>query len=368
VRVSYGIHILNNYIHNNGQVGIGGGIGVTSSPSTESINSGIIIQGNIINHNDYAHFNPDFGSGGVKIGATSGVTIRGNTIQYNEGSGIHFDDYSQDELVDGNTITDNSDSDGVNQEIGYGTSTFRNNNVLRNGAHLNDSYFTDQIAVHASTGVNAYCNVMEISEGTGINGWTIGASDRGYSRFPPYQYLATTGNSFHHNTAIWDAGAAGGVGFIQDDAANQLNFFADNTPPDYNTYHLPSTSAPRFVYDNNNSQSNTPNTFANYQAAGADVHGTVDANYTSGFPMVAITSPADQSSYTSSVAVAATASDDSGINRVEFYLDWALQSTVTSAPYNFTLTSGAAGPHTIAAMAYSNAGIQACYAVTLNEQ
>ena len=84
VRVSYGIHILNNYIHNNGQVGIGGGIGVTSSPSTESINSGIIIQGNIINHNDYAHFNPDFGSGGVKIGATSGVTIRGNTIQYND--------------------------------------------------------------------------------------------------------------------------------------------------------------------------------------------------------------------------------------------------------------------------------------------
>src|SRR6202043_1189402 len=102
------------------------------------------------------------------------------------------------------------------------------------------------------TGVNAYCNVLEISKGTGINGWLIGAADRGYSAYPPYQYLVTTGNSFHHNTVIWDGGAAGGVGFFQDDASNQLNFFADNTPPDYNTYHLPSTSDTYFIYDNNN--------------------------------------------------------------------------------------------------------------------
>jgi hypothetical protein len=56
------------------------------------------------------------------------------------------------------------------------------------------------------------------------------------------------------------------------------------------------------------------------------------------------------------------------ISKVEFYVDWALQSTVISAPYNFTLTSSVAGSHTVAAMAYSNAGVQACYAVTLTEQ
>jgi len=101
VRVGYGIQILNNYIHNNGQVGIGGGIGTTSNPSTESVNSGILIQGNTITYNDYAHFNPGFGSGGFKAGATSGITLRGNTIQHNEGAGIHFDVNSQNELVDG---------------------------------------------------------------------------------------------------------------------------------------------------------------------------------------------------------------------------------------------------------------------------
>jgi parallel beta-helix repeat protein len=369
VRVGYGIQILNNYIHDNGQTGIGGGIGVVTTPTTESTNSEILIEGNLITHNDYAHFDANFGSGGIKLGSTSGVTIRGNTIQYNEGSGVHFDDYSQNELLDGNTITDNVDSDGVNQEMGYGVSTFRNNVVLRNGAQIYESHFAEQIGVHASAGVAAYCNVMEISSGPGINGWSMGAANRGSSTYPPLQYLTATGNSFHHNTVIWDAGATGGVGFMQDDAANQPNFFADNAPPDYNTYHLPSSaSAAHFLYDNNDTQNNTPNTFAAYQANGADAHGAADVNYTSGFPTVAITSPADQSSFTGPVAVTATASDASGISQVEFYLDWALQSTVTAAPYSFTFPAGATGAHTVAAMAYSNAGIRACYGVTVNRQ
>jgi parallel beta-helix repeat protein len=367
IRVGYGIQILNNYSHDNGQVGVGGGLGVVSAPSTESINSGILIQGNLIAHNDYAHFNPMFGSGGIKIGSTSGVTIRGNTIQDNEGSGIHFDDNSQNAFVDGNTITNNSDADGLQMEIGYGTSTFRNNIVSGNGAQVNGSNSSSQIAVRASAGVNAYCNVMEMSSGSGINQWVIGAADRGNSAYPPYQYLATTGNSFHHNTVIWNTAGAGAAGFIQGDAANQPNFFADNTPPNYNTYHMPSIVAANFTYDNNDSQSNTALAFAGYQANGADTHGTADTNYTSGFPTVAITSPADQSSSTGSVAIAATATDPSGISKVELYLDWVLQSSVVSAPYNFTI-AGSTGSHVIAAMAYNNAGTRSCYAITLNEQ
>ena len=83
---------------------------------------------------------------------------------------------------------------------------------------------------------------------------------------------------------------------------------------------------------------------------------------------MAITSPADQSSVTTPVTVGATASDVNGINKVEFYVDWSLQATVSSSPYNFDWNTATAGAHTIAAMAYSNAGIRNCYAVTLNEQ
>jgi parallel beta-helix repeat protein len=369
VRIGYRIQILNNYLHDNGEFGAGGGIGVTSVPSTESADSGILVQGNVIKHNNYAHFNPGFGSGGFKVGAASGIVLRGNTIQNNEGSGIHFDEDSQNELVDGNIITDNSDADGLEQEIGYGISTFRNNIVLRNGARLNSSNWSYQIAVRAGAGVSAYCNVMEVpSGGAGIGGWAIGTANRGSSHYPPYQYRATTGNSFHHNTVIWDSGATGDVGFFQNDPANQPDFFANNTPPDYNSYHLSSTSAAHFVYDDNNTHSNKHKAFANYQAGRADVHGTVDTNDTSGFPTVAITSPADQSSVANPVTVAATASDKSGIRKVEFYVDWNLEATVTSPPYDFSWTNGITGLHTVAAMAYSNAGIHTCYAVTLNEQ
>src|SRR6202043_819459 len=105
------------------------------------------------------------------------------------------------------------------------------------------------------------------------------------------------GNSLHHNTVIWDAGASGAVGYVQADAAHQPNFWADNTPPDFNTYHLPSLSVTNFIYDNNNTQQNIRKTFAQYQTSGADVHGTADTNYKSGFPTVAITAPADQSSF-----------------------------------------------------------------------
>jgi parallel beta-helix repeat protein len=368
VRVGYGTQILNNYVHDNGQMGVGGGIGATSDPQTESINSGVLIQGNIISHNNYAHFNPSFGAGGFKIGATSGIVLRGNTIQNNEGSGIHFDAYSQNELVDGNTITDNSDADGLVQEIGYGISTFRNNVVQRNGAQLNSSNTSAQIAVRASAGVSAYCNVMEVSNGASIGGWAVDAANRGSSSYPQFQYLATTGNSFHHNTVIWASGASGDVGHMQTDTTNQPNFFADNTPPDYNTYHMPSLSAAVFLYDNDNSGSNTQKTFGDYQSSGADAHGTADTNYTNGFPTVAITSPTDQASVTTPVTVAAAASDASGISKVEFYVDWSLQTTVTSSPYNFSWTDGTPGPHTVAAMAYSKAGVSSCNAVTLFQQ
>jgi hypothetical protein len=368
VRVGYGIHILHNYIHDNGQTGVGGGIGIKSSPWTQSINSGILIQDNLITHNDYAHFSPDFGSGGIKIGATSGVIIRGNTIQHNEGSGVHFDDYSTNELLEDNIIADNSDLDGVNQEKGYGASTFRNNVILRNGAQVNDNYFSFQIHVSTSAGVESYCNTLEVPSGKGIGAWGIGSDNRGYSPFPPYQYLTTTGSSFHHNTVIWDSAATGITGFHLGDPINQPEFFANNRPPDHNQYHLSNMSAVLFKYDNNDSGKNASKTFASYQAAGADVHGTVDTNNASGFPKVAIMSPADQSSFSKSVRVTAAASDKSGISKLEFYVDWALQATVTAAPYTVTLTPNSSGQHTLAAMAYSNAGIRACYAVTLNQQ
>jgi parallel beta-helix repeat protein len=343
--------------------------------ATQTTNSGVLIQGNTISYNNYARFHPGFGAGGVKTGSTSGIVFRGNKITNNLGPGIHFDDQSAGGLVDGNIITDNSDGGAVEQEISLGPLVVRNNVMQRNGQNLNvvGSYF--QLWSQDSTGVEGYCNLIENGAFPNANAWSIGASNRGYAQFPPFQYVTANGNDYHHNTVIWDAGSTAFAGVFQDDAAHQPYLFGNplgtnpaNTPPDYNQYHMPSLAAAQFVYDNNNSGSNAGKTFANFQAAGADVHGSIDTNYNAGFPSVQITSPADQSSISSSTTVNATASDASGITKVEFYVDWALQTTVTSAPYSVTLSSGGAGSHTVTAMAYSNKGVRACYAVTLNQQ
>jgi len=68
----------------------------------------------------------------------------------------------------------------------------------------------------------------------------------------------------------------------------------------------------------------------------------------------------------SKVSIKVKASDRSGSRKVEFYVDWQLQTTVTRPPYDFIWNNTTTGTHLMAAMAYSNAGIRACYAVTLN--
>ncbi len=368
IRLAFGMQILRNYIHDNGDIGIGGGTATNSI--TQSTPSGIVISHNTISHNNYAHVDPGFGSGGIKVNVTKNVVIRGNTITNNDGSGIHFDTSSQSPLVDGNTVTDNTGATGIQYEISLTSAIIRNNLSLRNGIDLPPEAGTStaELASYASSGVEAYCNILEIPNSPHVSGMIVGASNRGANVYPPGEYLVSKGNYFHHNTVIWDAGAAGVVGYFQNDAEHQPGFFGDNMPPDFNWYHLSRLSARNFIYDADNTRRNVRKTFAQYQAAGADIHGTADTNYRSGFPTVAITAPADQSSFANSVTVTAAASDKSGIKKVEFYVDWNLAATIISGPYNFVWTNGITGVHTVAAVAYSNAGIRSCYAVTLKKQ
>ncbi len=366
VRTSgFGMQVLNNYIHDNGEIGIMGG--TATDATTRSTPDRLVISQNTISHNNYAHFLAGYASGGIKLGSTSNPVIRGNTITDNDGAGIHFDMDVVSPLVDGNTVSGNASGGGIQYEISLTSATIRNNIVSKNGANLPTEPVTSNpnIGSFNSVGVNAYCNVVEIPNVAHAYGFGVESGKRGFNIYPPYQRLISTGNYFHHNTVIWDSGSAGWVGFQQGDTVNEPDFFLDNTPPDFNTYHLPSTSLTNFIYDNDNSGQNTRLTFSQYQANGADVHGTVDTKYNVGHPTVKITSPADGATVTNPT-ITATASDASGISKVEFYVDWSLQETVTESPFSFDWSKGTSGSHTVAAMAYSNEGIRTCYAVTLN--
>src|SRR4051812_47296879 len=74
-------------------------------------------------------------------------------------------------------------------------------------------------------------------------------------------------------------------------------------------------------------------------------------------PTVSLGSPTSGQQFNQGTAVtlAATASDNSAVGRVEFRIDGALVSTDTSAPYSFSTSTLAAGSHTAQATAFDDA-------------
>ena len=75
-------------------------------------------------------------------------------------------------------------------------------------------------------------------------------------------------------------------------------------------------------------------------------------------PTTSITSPASGATVSGTVTVAASASDNVGVSRVEFYRDGALAATDTSAPYQWSWNTAASanGSHTLFTRAFDAAG------------
>lgn len=87
-------------------------------------------------------------------------------------------------------------------------------------------------------------------------------------------------------------------------------------------------------------------------------------------PSVAIASPAGGATVSSTITVAATASDDTGVTRVEFLVDGALRGTDATAPYSAAIdtTALANGSHALSARAFdaaNNVGTSATVTVTV---
>jgi hypothetical protein len=88
-------------------------------------------------------------------------------------------------------------------------------------------------------------------------------------------------------------------------------------------------------------------------------------------PTVSVTAPTNGSTVSGTVSVNATASDNVGVSKVEFYVDGALRSTDTTSPYSYSwdTTAFANSSHTIVAKAYdaaNNIGTSSTITVTVN--
>ena len=354
---NFGWQVLYNYIHENGDLGVSGGIG-GGNPSNGSgtHSSNLLVEGNEISNNNFAHVSPHYGAGGNKMVFTYGPVFRSNYVHDNQGSGFHDDLGLRGALYDGNISADNTEQ-GIFHEISY-ASTMRNNKLLRNGyIHANWTFwlYGANLLSSASENVNAYCNTVEVSA-QGGNGLDILTQPRTDTS------IVSQGNTFHHNTVVFDgnSGVTGGSRGSSSDP-KEAQFYSLNKF-DYNSYHLPELSRKAFAWDDK------LNSFAEFQAEGQDIHGSADTAYRASIPSVSITSPADQAAVSGTVAVHAGASDSAGISKVEFFVDWKLAKTATGSPftYNWNTSRVAAGEHILTATAFSSNGTHACYAITLN--
>lgn len=356
VRVNFGSQVLNNYLHDNGELGIGGGTLTNAGPNgvtPPTQPSGILIQGNKISHNNFAFVKPEFGAGGVKIGNTRGVILRGNYIHDNLGDGFHADTNNIEILAEGNTVNYNTEQ-GLFNEIGY-SAIFRNNVLEGNGyTHPNGSdwLYASSILSSTSQKVEAYCNTVTVVAQGGNAMGIIQQPRSGYN------YISRS-NYFHHNTVLF-GGKSGWSGAATPQA--DPVFYTSNKS-DYNDYHEPALTAHTFAYKS------AVRPFTQFQTEGAEPHGSADTNYLNSAPVVAITSPAEGADVSGAVTIKGTATDSAGIGKIELYVDWTLKSTASgTSPFvlDWSTSGMSAGSHILTAMAYSTSGIRACYAINVN--
>ena len=134
---------------NNGQEGIAG-----------SQANGSKILDTTISNNNTKGFDPGWEAGGLKITATDGITISGNTVTNNAGPGIWGDEHDNDWLVTGNGAANNA-GPGIMYEISH-NATITGNLVANNGS--------SQIYVSNSDGTVVRDNGVETIPGSTIHG------------------------------------------------------------------------------------------------------------------------------------------------------------------------------------------------------
>ena len=257
---SGGISLLNgstanlNYVHNNGQKGISGS------------GNNILVEGNKVSFSNWAGFDCSWECGGMKFAITNNLTLRSNSIHDNLGPGVWIDTDNINTLYEGNVIMNNFGG-GIVHEISY-AAIIRNNTVCGNWvAGPTNWLWGSQILIQNSQGVQVYGNTVEVplTGGTvGANGIGIIQQNRGTGAYGPYLSI---NNSIHGNIITFIGGVTS-TGAVADYNETQM-LQSGNNQFDFNAYHL---SDPNWYHWN----WGPGQTFAGFQQAGQDVHGTAD--------------------------------------------------------------------------------------------
>jgi hypothetical protein len=180
-----GSQIIGNYVHDNGQKGLGGH------------GNNILVQGNELASNGFwSGVSPYWEAGGFKFAETDNLVVRGNYSHDNNGSGMWTDIDNINSLYEDNVVVHNT-INGIQHEISY-DAIIRNNTVVGNGyADTRGWGWGDDIDIQNSQNVQVYGNKVDMTGGN--NGIVLIQQDRGSGAYGTY---TTTDNQVHDNTIV----------------------------------------------------------------------------------------------------------------------------------------------------------------------
>ncbi|MBT8203170.1 MAG: right-handed parallel beta-helix repeat-containing protein [Acidimicrobiia bacterium] len=229
IKSTDGSRVVGNYVHHNGQLGLGG-----DGPN-------MLIEDNEISYNNVSGYAYGWEGGGTKWSKTSDLVVRNNYAHHNVGPGLWTDIDNIRTLYEGNRVTDN-DHIGIFHEISY-AATIRNNYIANNGYGHSAWLWGAGIVVAASPDVEIYGNDI-VNNADGIAGIQQNRSDAPASHGP-----MIVKNMYVHDNRITMSG--GQTGLVQDVGDNSI-FTSRNNRFVNNTYTVPAGA--RFFEWNNGSR------------------------------------------------------------------------------------------------------------------
>ena len=245
LRLTGGMQVTGNYIHDNGQLGVGGG------------GDNILLDTNDISANNYAGFDPGWEAGGTKFVATNNLVVRGNAVYANFGTGLWTDTDNRQTRYESNRVFDNM-GPGIQHEISF-DAVIVQNDVRNNGKGGSPWLWGAQILIQNSSHAEVANNYVEVGSGVG-NGIALIQQDRG-------SYV-TTNNYVHDNTVVY-RGTNGQSGAVAD--FNPAGIFGGNNHFDFNIYHSPDAGGTHWAW------ADSLRTWEDFKRLGQEPNGNADA-------------------------------------------------------------------------------------------
>lgn len=231
IQTGNGMYIYNNYVHTNGELGIGGQ------------GTSITVQSNQIAYNNYAGYTIYNQAGGAKFTGVSGLTFQYNSSYDNTGPGFWVDVNSQNVYCNENQFTGNEEA-GVMVEISSNVTVA--NNYIWNDANNPDGtgiWWGAGILISDSTNVSVYFNNVS----NAMNGIAGILSSRGNGpNGQPYTLQNVNVNS---NVITQNTGIAAGI-CIEGSGFDNSVYTSWNNQFQYNTFILGNQSGDYFYWLN----------------------------------------------------------------------------------------------------------------------